>query len=79
MLMLAFLLILPVPAGYARRGRLRHYLEHPLRGLWLPIVAYALEFSRALEKHTALAALLVAGRRRVPEYAMLFAFVWFQP
>ena len=44
MLMLAALLF-SVLVGYARRGRLSRYLEAPLRGLWLPIVAYALEFS----------------------------------
>ena len=36
-------LVASVFVGYARRGRLRHYLERPLRGIWLPIAAYALE------------------------------------
>ena len=35
-------LVASVLIGYARRGRLRHYLERPLRGIWLPIAAYAL-------------------------------------
>lgn len=76
MLMLAFL-ILSVLVGYARRGRLRHYLEHPLRGLWLPIAAYALEFSfGALENILPWPPSSWLGVAVCLEYVMLFAFVW---
>ena len=76
MLMLAALLF-SVLVGYARRGRLSRYLEAPLRGLWLPIVAYALEFSfGALEAILPWPPASWLGIAVCAEYAMLFVFVW---
>ena len=76
MLMLACL-ALSVLIGYARGGRLKHYLENPLRGLWLPIAAYALEFSfGTLENMLPWPPSTWLGVAVCMEYAMLFAFIW---
>ena len=76
MLMLVCL-ALSVLVGYARRGRLRHYLDHPLRGLWLPIAAYALELSfDALESLLPWPPSAWLGVAVCVEYALLFVFVW---
>ena len=73
MLMLACL-ALSVLIGYARGGRLKHYLENPLRGLWLPIAAYALEFSfGTLENMLPWPPSTWLGVAVCMEYAMLFA------
>ena len=78
MLMLAALARSPCSSATRAADRLRHYLERPLRGLWLPIAAYALEFSfGALESDTAVAArpcgwALPSARNT----RMLFVFLW---
>ena len=69
--------VLSIIVGYARRGKLSHYLENPLRGLWLPIVAYALEFSfGALENILPWPPSSWLGIAVCVEYALIFAFVW---
>ena len=76
MLMLVAL-VASVLIGYARRGRLRHYLERPLRGIWLPIAAYALEFSfDALERILPWPPSAWLGVAVCAEYALLFVFLW---
>ena len=76
MMMLACL-VLSIIVGYARRGKLSYYLENPLRGLWLPIVAYALEFSfGALENILPWPPSSWLGIAVCVEYALVFAFVW---
>ena len=70
-------LVASVFVGYARRGRLRHYLKRPLRGIWLPIVAYALEFSfDALERILPWPPSVWLGVAVCVEYALLFVFLW---
>ena len=70
-------LVASVLIGYARRGRLRHYLERPLRGIWLPIAAYALEFSfGALERILPWPPSAWLGVAVCVEYALLFVFLW---
>ena len=76
MLMLAFLL-LSVLVGYARRGRLRHYLEHPLRGLCCPSPPTRWSFPLARWRtYCPGRPASWLGAAVCLEYAMLFAFVW---
>ena len=75
MILLAFL-VLSVLIGYLRRGRLSNYLKNPLRGVFLPILAFALEAALGL-----LAKWLPWPSERwlwaavSAEYALIFAFV----
>lgn len=68
-MILVYVIALAVVVGYLRGGRLKHYLDDPLRGLLLPVAAFAIE-----------AALPVFGRDYLSvaviiEYALLILFV----
>ncbi len=75
MILLVFL-VLSVAVGYLRRGRLSNYLQNPLRGVFLPIFAFALEAALGLiskwlpwpSDRWLWAAVSI-------EYALIFAFV----
>lgn len=70
-------LALSIIIGYARGGRLSNYLNDPLRGVWLPIAAYALELSfNWLEQILPWPPSTWLGVAVCAEYAMIFAFVW---
>ena len=42
-MILVYVIALAVAAGYLRGGRLKHYLDEPLRGVFLPVAAFAIE------------------------------------
>ena len=42
-MILLYMIALSVLVGYIRGGRLKHYLDKPLSGVFLPVVAFALE------------------------------------
>lgn len=70
-------LALSLIIGYVRGGRLSHYLHAPLRGVLLPIVAYALEFSFDwLETWLPWPPSVWLGPAVCVEYALILAFVW---
>lgn len=69
-MILVYMIALSVAVGYVRGGRLKHYLDEPLRGVFLPVAAFAIE-----------AALPVLGKSLLgvsvaAEYALLFAFIY---
>lgn len=70
-MILVYFLFLAVAVGYLRGGRLKNYLDRPLRLVYLPIAAFAAE-----------ALMAKIGRRALEicvliEYALLFAFCFF--
>jgi len=44
-MLLAIAVLMAIPIGYSLRGRLRNYLEEPLKLLLLPCIAFAFEAS----------------------------------
>ena len=76
-MILVYLLALAVIVGYLRRGRLSHYLQKPLKGIFLPVIGFLLESSFIWLPH-----ILSAPPLRwlwimvTVEYACLFAFLW---
>lgn len=69
-MILVYMIALSVGIGYARGGRLKHYLENPLKGLFLPVIAFAIEAALPVLGAKLLAPAVLA------EYALLFAFVF---
>ncbi len=68
-MILVYVIALAVAVGYLRGGRLKHYLEEPLRGIFFPVAAFAIE-----------AALPVFGKEYLGvavtvEYVLLFLFI----
>jgi hypothetical protein len=68
-MILVYMIALSVVIGYARGGRLKHYLDKPLRGVFLPVVAFALEAALSIVGIKFLAPVVIL------EYALLFAFI----
>ena len=69
-MILVYMIVLAVAVGYLRGGRLKHYLEEPLSGVFLPVAAFAIE-----------AALPVFGKEYLGlavtvEYALIFLFIF---
>lgn len=69
-MILVYMIALSVAVGYLRGGRLMHYQEEPLSGVFLPVAAFAIE-----------AALPVFGQRYLgvavtAEYALIFLFIF---
>ena len=69
-MILVYMIALSVLIGYARGGRLKRYLDEPLRGVFLPIAAFVLEAALAFVGKALLAPVVIL------EYALLFAFVF---
>jgi hypothetical protein len=69
-MILIYILALSVVVGYARGGRLKNYLENPLRGVWLPVAAFLIEAMLPLLGAKLLAPAVIA------EYELLFAFIF---
>ncbi len=68
-MILVYMMAVSVVIGYARGGRLKHYLENPLNGIVFPIAAFAIEAALPLLGVKFLAPAVIA------EYALLFLFV----
>ena len=69
-MMLIYMIALSVVVAYARGGRLKHYLDKPLNGVFLPVIAFALEAALSFLDARFLAPVVIA------EYALLFAFAF---
>ena len=69
-MILVYLIALSVVVGYLRGGRLKYYLDRPLAGVYLPVVAFALEAAIPLAGAKLLAPVVIV------EYALLFAFIF---
>jgi hypothetical protein len=69
-MILVYMIALSVAVGYIRGGRLSRYLEQPLRGIWMPVFAFAIEAALSFADEAWLAPAVIA------EYALLFAFVF---
>ncbi len=69
-MILVYMIALSVAVGYARGGRLRNYLENPLRGVWLPVAAFAIEAALSFVDAVWLVPAVIL------EYALLFVFVF---
>jgi hypothetical protein len=68
-MILVYMIALSVGIGYARGGRLKHYLEQPLSLVCLPIAAFAIEaLIPAMGK-------AMLGPAVVVEYALLLVFI----
>ena len=69
-MILVYMIALSVAVGYVRGGRLKRYLDNPLRGVFLPVAAFALEAAFPFVGKGVLAPAVLL------EYALLFAFVF---
>lgn len=69
-MILVYMIALSIAVGYVRGGRLKHYLENPLRGIWFPIAAFMIEAALSFVDRRLLAPMVIA------EYALLFSFVF---
>jgi hypothetical protein len=69
-MILIYMIALSVVIGYARGGRLKHYLENPLRGVFLPVAAFMIEAALPILGAKLLAASVIV------EYSLLFAFLF---
>ena len=69
-MILVYMIALSVVLGYARGGRLKNYLENPLRGVFLPIAAFMIESALPILGAKLLAPAVIA------EYALLLLFVY---
>lgn len=69
-MILVYMIALSVVIGYVRGGRLKHYLDNPLKGVFLPVAAFALEAALSFVDKKLLAPIVML------EYALLFAFVF---
>lgn len=76
-MILVYLLVLAVVVGYLRGGRLNGYLQKPLKGIFLPVAGFVIEYSFAW-----LPNILPAPPLRwlwimvVAEYLCLFTFLF---
>jgi hypothetical protein len=68
-MILVYMIALSVVIGYVRGGRLKYYLDNPLKGVFLPVGAFALEAALSFVDKKLLAPLVTL------EYALLFSFV----
>ena len=76
-MILIFFLVVSIVIGYLRKGRLSNYLEAPLRGLFLPIIAFGLEAAFGfLRKWLPWPTHIWLGVAVSIEYAMVFSFVF---
>lgn len=74
-MILAYIVLAAVLVSYLTGGRLRYYAQRQLRGIWLPIAAFALEALCPLAAQNIQAP--VAGWLWIPvslQYALLFLF-----
>lgn len=69
-MILVYVIALAVAVGYLRGGRLKHYLDEPLRGIALPIAAFAIEAALPAFGKGYLGVAVTA------EYALLFLFIF---
>lgn len=69
-MILLYMIALSVMVAYFRGGRLKYYLDKPLKGIYLPIIAFALEAALEFGGKKLLAPMVIL------EYGLLFAFIF---
>jgi hypothetical protein len=69
-MILLYMIALSVAVAYIRGGRLKYYLDKPLKGIFLPVVAFALEAALELGGPKLLAPMVIL------EYLLLFVFIF---
>ena len=73
-MILVWVLLAAVLIGYVRGGRLSHYLDAPLRGIFLPVAAFLMEAAIPLWQRLFGAAENWLALEVLMQYALLFAF-----